>query len=571
MKPPPKPPPQPETVGGSGQDPDILFHEGLSHHQQGRLGEAQAIYEKLMDLHPRHFGAVYSLGVIAAQSGRHLEAVEILDRALAIDPHNVEALFNHGNLLHRLKRPREALESYQRLIQAKPDFADAHLNRGIVLQQLDRLQDALASFERFIQLNPGYGGAYFHRGNVLRLLERPLDALASYDKAIDLQPDHAQTYSNRGNVLKDLDRFEEALASYDKAIALAPGTAEAHYNRGNVLQELERREEAIAAYERAIELKPDFVQAHFTLSQCRLTLGDFARGWQGYESRWDQRRQSGTTTREFAAPLWLGEEPLTGKTILLHSEQGLGDALQFCRYAKMVHDLGASVILEARKPLVELLKTLDGVSHLIARGGPLPAFDYHCPLMSLPLAFNTELDTIPAPERYISADPNRVAAWQVRLGEKIRPRIGIAWSGDPWNRDRLNRSTGLAAMRALFCEDFEWFSLHNDLTPIDAALLSSLDQPQHFGEEMDFVETAAVIELMDLVISVDTSIAHLAGAMGKPLWILLPFRPDWRWLVDREESPWYPSARLFKQEIRGDWAGVMNRVGRVLKSRFEIP
>lgn len=448
----------------------------------------------------------------------------------------VENLCKLGLEIHRKGRLAHAQKVYEDVLNLQPNHFDALHMLGVIAAQAENYLQAVELIDRAIEINPDYAEAYFNRGIVLQDLQRPDDALASYDQAINLKPDYGAAYNNHGNALHDLNRLEEALASYDQAISLIPDDAAPHQNR----------------------------------CQCCLLMGDFERGWEGLEWRWKEARLE-KSKRDFTQPLWLGRESLAGRTILLHSELGYGDTLQFCRYAKEVSDLGARVIMEVHKPLLGLLKNLDGVSQLLANGSALPAFDYHCPLMSLPLAFKTDLTTIPAHKSYIASNPNKVAAWRNRLGAKTKPRVGLAWSGNPDNMRDRHRSIELAVMRSLLCTEIEWFSLHREVRDSDAELLSSNTDIRHFGGQMDFDETAAVIELMDLVVSVDTSIAHLAGAMGKPVWILLPFRPDWRWLLDRDDSPWYPSARLFRQDKIGDWATVMQNVQLALETWIGEP
>ena len=257
----------------------------------------------------------------------------------------------------------------------------------------------------------------------------------------------------------------------------------------------------------------------------------------------------------------MGLESLQGKTILLHAEQGLGDTIQFCRYAKPAADLGARVILEVRDPLLPLLQNLAGVSEIIARGAHLPAFDFHCPLMSLPLAFRTRLDTIPSPEGYITPAPEKVASWQTILGDKVKPRIGLVWSGSPGHSHDRNRSISLANLLARLPKGFEYVSLQKDVRPGDLPALQGRADIRQLGDQLaDFSDTAGLCALMDIIISVDTSVAHLAGALGKPVWILLPFNPDWRWLLDRTDSPWYAAARLYRQDTPGNWQGVFEKI-----------
>jgi hypothetical protein len=387
--------------------------------------------------------------------------------------------------------------------------------------------------------------------------------LSSYEHAITLRSEYAEAYGNRGITLQELNRLDEALDSYNRALALRPDYAEAHYNQGLTLQLLKQFDGALSSYQRAIDIKADYTQAHWNLSLLYLLMGNFDRGWKGYEWRWESTNQK----RIFPQPLWLGEEALAGKTILLHSEQGLGDTLQFCRYARPVADLGATVILEVPTPLVGLLGKLDGVSQVIAKGAPVPTFDIHCPMMSLPLAFKTELKTIPSPGRYVGADPEKVAQWNNMLGERIQPRIGLAWSGSPTHLHDNSRSIPLSDIVGHLPGGFQYISLQKDIRDTDRKTLELNPQILHFGEQLeDFTDTAALCELMDIVISVDTSVAHLAGAIGRELWVLLPYVPDWRWLLDRDDSPWYPSAKLFRQSKSGDWNSLMKNVERRLAS-----
>ncbi len=578
------------------------MQHALAAYQRGERVEAERLCRLLLDVKPDYFDALFLSGIIAEQTGRAEEAVELLSRAVKLNPNIADAHYNRGVALGELKRPAEALESYERAIALKPDHADAHYNRGLLLVQLDRttqalesydrvialkpdsaevynnrgialsrLQryvEALASYERAIALKPDYARAYNNRGVALVELDRPTEALESYNRAIALKPDYAEAHNNRGIALGELDRPAEALESYERTIALDPNNAEAFYNRGNALRDLHRHAEAVDSYERALALKPDHASAHWNLADCRLLLGDFARGWLEYEWRW-KLEQRNNARRDFEQALWLGAQTLEGRTILLHSELGLGDTLQFCRYAKEVAALGAKVLLEVQPALLPLLADLEGVTHAVARGAALPAFDYHCPLMSLPLAFKTDSRTIPADIPYLRSDAARVAAWQEKLPKKNKPRIGVVWSGSRLLKND-KRSMALAEMLPLVRDWAEWVSLQKEVPETDSALLASRPDLRQFGGELkDFADTAALVELMDLVVTVDTSVAHVAGAIGKPVWILLAFNQhDWRWMLDREDSMWYPTARLFRQSANGDWASVISHVGKELVRHF---
>ena len=326
--------------------------------------------------------------------------------------------------------------------------------------------------------------------------------------------------------------------------------------------------EAVANYDKAIAIKPDFSDAYWNKSIALLLCGEFKTGWELYEWRWKNESNDKFTSKStFTQPLWLGVEPLKGKTILLHSEQGLGDTIQFCRYANLVKALGARVLMEVPKSLLSLLQDLEGIDELIEKGKLLPPFDYYCPLMSLPLAFKTELNTIPSLTPYFKNDSNKVAKWRGRLGEKTTPRIGLVWSGSVGHVNDHNRSLSLDALTQHLPNHFEYVCLQNEIRDSDKEALKK-SSIRYFGAEInDFKESAALCEVMDLVISVDTSVAHLSGALGKPTWVLLPHTPDWRWLLDRDDSPWYGSVKLYRQSKDTKWEPVLQRLVKNLAAR----
>jgi Flp pilus assembly protein TadD len=475
--------------------------------------------------------------------------------------------FDEGLALHRAGRLTEAREIYRRVLEMQPGHADAHHLAGVIAYQTGNLAEAVELIGRAIELNPAMVAAYSNRGLALRDLKRPQEALACFDRALQLKPDLAVAHCNRGLALQDLDRLMDALASYEAALKLQPDYAEAYANRGNALNLLQRIDEALQSYDRALELRPDLAEAHWNRALCRLLVGDFTRGWEEYEWRWAYphlKAQIGER-RRYTQPLWLGAEPLQGKTILLYGEGGLGDTLQFCRYAKLAADAGARVILEVPAALLALLKNVAGASQVVEQGAALPAFDFHCPLPSLPLAFKSGLNAIPASDSYIACSAAKLAEWEARLGERAKPRIGLVWSGGRNHRNDRNRSIALGELIEYLPRQYQYVSLQKETRQSDEGALGSHGDILRFdGQLNDFSDTAALCQLMDVVVSVDTSVAHLAGAIGKPVWVMLPFVPDWRWLLDREDSPWYPSARLFRQEKAGDWAGVLGKVQSAL-------
>jgi tetratricopeptide (TPR) repeat protein len=584
-------------------------NRGAALHQLGRLEEALASYQRQAALRPSDARAPFNQAVMLRDLGRTAEALASLDRALVLRPDYPEALRSRGLALHELgrfdealgsyaqavaarpdyaeafydqgttyldlRRPREAMASYDRAIALRPAHAEAHGNRGAALNALGAFEDALESFDRALALRPDYAKAYCNRMIALQGLGRPEDALESCEQALALEPNYAEAHHNRASALYGLRRLEEALESCDLALALKPDFAEAQDSRGVALSELGRFDEALESYGRALALKPDYAEAHHNMAMCRLRLGDdpqnWKTGWAQYEQRWGTR-QFAAMRRDFDAPLWLGVEDIRGRTILLHAEQGLGDTLQFCRYAPAVAALGARVVLEVDPGLEQLLSRLDGVDQIVTRGGAAPAHDYQTPLMSLPLA----LGAGPQGDAYLSANPAQAATWAARLGERRGLRIGLCWAGG--TRPGIAVADAIDKRRSLPLEAFaplaqvpglEIYSLQKGPPAAQLAQAQARDWggpaiADPTGDLKSFADTAALVANLDLVITCDTSTAHLAGGMGKPVWILNRFDACWRWLDGRDDSPWYPSARLFKQTTPGDWDGVVEGVTRGL-------
>jgi tetratricopeptide (TPR) repeat protein len=538
--------------------PDI--QQAIDLHRSGHLYEAAQAYSEILACEPGHFDALHLLGLVRHQQGDPIEGLRWVAAALKVNATSADALSNYGLILDILKRHQEALECFEKALLLQCDHVNTLNNRGLSLLALGRNAEALASWDRALATDPDHVDASRNRGNALRSCKQFAAALASYERVLALQPDNLDVLNNCGSTLADLGRFEEAIACFDRALAISPHQPELLINKGNVLVDLHRFEEALSCYGAAIG-GSRHAEAKWRESLVRLRLGQFDRGWRDYEWRWQQASWA-SQRRNFAAPQWSGNEPLAGKTIMLHAEQGFGDTLQFVRYAKHVAELGPTVLLEVQPPLIPLLSGLAGVTSILPRGETLPAFDFHCPLMSLPLALRTTADTIPADIPYLRAPGDRIAIWRERLGVKRRLRVGICWAGNPAHQKDSARSIALSRLRPLVsAAGIEFVSLQRDLAPPDAAVLRSHRDIVHVGSDLrDFADTAAVISLLDLVVSVDTSIAHLAGALGRPVWVLLPFSSDFRWLVGREDSPWYPTARLFRQPRSDDWESVLASV-----------
>jgi Tfp pilus assembly protein PilF len=466
------------------------------------------------------------------------------------------AKFQQAFALQKKGQLARAQMLYEEIVKAEPRHFKALNLLGVIAAQTRNPAQAVQLFERAIAVDPHNAVAYGNRGLALHQLGQFDAALASYDQALAINPQQADAMLHRGNLFKDREQFAEALENYDRAIAVKPNYAEAFSNSGFVLKELGQLAAALARYDRAIAITPGYVSAHCNRAFTRLLAGDFEHGWVDYE--WRRKLEQGS---RFPQPLWLGKDSIAGKTILLHSEQGFGDTLQFCRYAKLVSERGARVILEVQQPLVGLLTGLTGVTQLIATGDALPAFDYQCPLMSLPLAFDTRIDTIPCATAYLHGDPAKIARWRRRLGERTRTRVGLVWSGRSTHHNDRNRSIALAELIEYLPADFQYVCLQKDIREPDRQTLQAHPAILSFADELaDFSDSAALCECMDVVITVDTSVAHLSGALGLDAWILLPFNPEWRWLLERNDSPWYATVRLRRQKKMRDWNGILTEI-----------
>ncbi|HEY3796452.1 MAG TPA: tetratricopeptide repeat protein [Bradyrhizobium sp.] len=573
------------------------FAQALTLHRAGELDEADRIYGAILAADPRHGDALHLSGILKNQQGQPAEALRLVAAALRAKPNAADVLLSHGVILDALKRHEEALASFDRVLAQRAGDALLHYNRGNALQSLGRIAEAFHSFDRAIEFSPDLGVAHHNRACALAALERCEEALVSFDRALalDLGPaDRVSALSNRGKTLVKLRRLEEALSNYDQALALAPdhvdslvrrGTAlirlgqcdqalvafaaalrinpdclDAYVNRGNAYAVLNQFDAALAEFAFVTARQPDHADANFNEALVRLCLGDFDHGWRKYEYRW-HCSQFAALRPNMARPLWLGDADPRGKTILLHAEQGMGDVIQFVRYAPLLAARGVKVIVGVHRPLAALIADVPGVAQVVAEGQPLPNFDLYCPMMSLPLAFATDLATIPASVPYIRAQQARIDRWRERLPQPGRLRIGICWAGTRGHPNDRNRSIPLDRLaKMLSIPGVDFVSLQKEGGELDRAILREHQVLQLGHEFEDFADTAAVIAMLDLVISVDTSVAHLAGAMAKAVALLVPFSPDFRWMLDRTDSPWYPTMRLYRQSAIGDWEGPVNRL-----------
>ncbi len=502
------------------------------------------------------------------ENGDLAKAERLYGEHLAHLPNSFDALHGLGQVHYRRGQLDTALARFQEALQCDLSRAEGFAGLGLVFLALRDFGRALTSYEQGLRLAPDDAELLNGRGVALLDLRRPSEALACFDHLLQRSPDHADALGNRGNALMRLNRLEEAVAAYDRALPLAGKNAPLLANRAAALRRLDRPHEALKDALEALAIKPDFAHARFVEAVARLSLGDFAAGWRAYESRWHVGWLA-SQRHDYGAPLWCGEEPLSGKTIMLHAEQGLGDTIQFARYVPLLAARGASVVLEVQQPLVRLLASLEGVANIVARREPLPHYDFHCPLLSLPLACGTTLETIPADGPYLAQQQADVERWQARLPRQ-RPLIGMVWSGERSHDNDLNRSLSFQALLPLLdIAGITFISLQHEIREDDRAVLEARhDILQIGGEFRDFADTAAAIAALDAVISVDTAVAHLTGAIGKPLFLLTPYAADFRWLRERGDSPWYPSARLFRQQHFGDWSGAITLLREQLAQTF---
>ena len=569
--------------------------------QAGRAQEAADWCQQVLAADPKNLDAMNLIGALALQRGDPEAARAVFERAARSAPDVPEPHNNLGVALHRLGRAAEALASYDRAIRMRSSFADAWFNRGVVLGELERWEDALQAYRRFLALRPNDPRALNNIGNVLQKLRRSSEALPFYQAAVQQRPDYADARINRGVVLRELRRWDEAIAEYDAVLAANPRNAEALNNRSIALREMNRWDEAveaarraidakpefaeawnslgfalhdlgrfddaITAYKRAIVLKPNFAEPHWNMALTELLLGHHAKGWELFEWRW-KTPDIAPLERKFAQPAWQGES-LAGRTILVHSEQGLGDVIQFSRWLAPLAAQAARVIFEAPKPLVTLMRSSFPSIEVCPTFSNAAPFDFHCGLASLPHRLGNTLENLSG-AAYLHVSDEARERWAAKLGERTRPRVGLAWAGNPAQRNDHNRSMPFARLAPLFGIDVEFHSLQKDIPARDRQAVDLCAPLKRWGDELtDFSDSAALALAMDLVISVDTSAAHLSGALGQRTWIALAWRADYRYLLDRDDSPWYSSARLFRQASPGDWDGVVARLRAELVRELE--
>jgi len=545
--------------------PEAHFNLGNALKDQGHLDQAIAAYRRVLVLKPNYPGTHSNLGAALLAAGQVDQAIAACRQAIILNPKDPGAYGNLGNALRSKGNLDEAIDACRQAIALNPNFPDAYNNLGVALKKHGQLDEAIAAFRQAIVLKPKYAEAHSNLGNALQDKGLWDEAISAYRQAMALKPSYAEAHNNLGTALQVSGYLDEAIAAYRQAMTVRANYAEAHSNLGSALQAKGHLDKAITAFCQAITLKPDYAEAHHNLSLALLVQGDFRQGWEEYEWRWHVAGLR-SVRRDFTQPQWDGS-PLKGHTILLHSEQGFGDTIQFIRYLPLVAQRGGRVIVECPPELHRLLKAMNANIPFVPRGQSLPNFDVHSPLLSLPKVMGTTLASIPGNVPYLHADAADVALWRNRLAEQSDcKKVGLVWAGSRQHKNDGNRSLKLASLGALSqVPGMCFFSLQKGEASSQATTppqgMTLIDVSQQLN---DFADTAALIANLDLIIAVDTAVAHLAGAMGKPVWTLLPFMPDWRWLLERQDSPWYPTMRLFRQPSIGDWDSVIKQVIAVL-------
>ena len=577
-------------------------------HKKGDQDASELLYLNVLKLYPNHVEALQGLGLICFRTERYTQALQHLNQALDIAPDNASLFYDRAILFQTQGEYKVAIQNYNLTLFLDPYYTNAYLDRGLCFEALGEYDSAFKSYESALAVEPSFASAWYNKGNLLKTkglfelahhcytvaiainpdfwaaftnnglalyaLKRYEEARANYDRAIDISLQNALIYYNKGNTLRSLGNLDLASLCYDKAIEINPKFTEAYANRGLIKKDQNQLIQAIDDYTTALSQTPDLLEAQWNLSIAQLMLGEWQKGWEGYELRFkhSELRQS-VGAREFECPLWNGTQSLKDKKILIYCEQGLGDAIQFCRYLPLLIDIGAQVIFEVKPALKELFNSFKNSIEVIEENKYSSSFDYYSPLLSLAKAFQTNVNTVP-PTFEIKIENAKLALWKERLNNRSKSlsranvkhkRVGIVWSGNPLHTNDHNRSLDLQQLIYHLPKDFEYYVLQKEISTQDQIALSLQSHIISFpGQLNNLTDTAALCLQLDLIISVDTSVAHLSATLGKPTWILLPYCPDWRWLMDVAESPWYPSVRLIRQRVRGDWSSALEQVKRAL-------
>ena len=551
-----------QAIAAAPQFADAFLNLGKAMRSKNRLHEAAMALSQAVAIDPYNVSALANLSAVFLGQGQAIKAVEYLQRLLQIQPRHVPSIISISSIYAKLGNSLEAEQGFRTAIQIAPNLSDAHIALGVFLGEQKQFEEAAASFEQAVFLDPNSVEALSNLGNAQRELGQLKQAELNLQKAIDLEPGNAKAHLNMGTLRFDQRELDLAIHHYNRSLGVDPNNASCQLGLGTVLAEQGDFDDAEAHYRRAIKEAPSMAQSYHNLAMIQLLRGNWDEGFKTFEWRWKTSRFH---LRDFKQPNWNGER-LTSETLFLYCEQGFGDTLQFCRYIQLVKERAANIVLEAPPPLIPLLSSCPGVNRVVAVGDELPKFDFHVPLMSLPRIFETTVNSVPCNIPYLSAEPERIERWKKRLGNEIAFRIGIAWRGSPAYRRDSDRSLHPKWFAPLAeIQGVKLISLHKEESSVDLASVKDQFDILDFGSELDhnggaFLDTAGLMKNLDLVISIDSSPGHLAGALGVPVWLVLSRIPDWRWLLEREDTPWYPTMRLFRQTCLHEWRDVFERI-----------
>jgi tetratricopeptide (TPR) repeat protein len=579
----------------------VQIDKALKLHQEGNIPLAKEIYQSILESNPNNDFVLSLMGTVLIQENKPKEAINYFTKSLSLDQNQPLALCNLAVSEHQLKRYESSLNHFNAAIQLQPNYAEAFNYRGKTLLKLGKKELAIKSYNQAIKINPTLLDAYINRGDLYRDQDNVEEAIDEYEKILKINPNYADALTKAGELFLEYSIFNKAISNFEKLLALNPKNKSALFycaishqknnhlekakqlydqlinedsenldalnNRAFILQSMGNYNEALNEYKKILQRNKHHANALLNTGIIKLTLGKLEEGWKLYEFRWAGELKK--FQKYLNKPLWLGNESLKGKIILIHLEQGFGDAIQFCRYFKMLEALGARIIVELPVPLIPLISSMQCNLQIIEKGKKLASFDFHCPIMSLPLAFKTTLETIPAITPYLYVNNEKKLDWKHKLQEFQRKKIGLAFSGSATHPNDVNRSIPLHQFKSILDLPFDFFILQKDIRGGDKKTLDLFPNIHNYQNELDdFSDTAALIQAMDLVISIDTSVIHLAGALRKETWVLIPQNPDFRWMLDRTDSPWYPKMKLFRQKEIGKWNFVIDNILKSLKNTF---
>jgi tetratricopeptide (TPR) repeat protein len=514
----------------------IKLEEANVLNNQNELEKAYGIYKDILGLNTGQADALFGIGVILKKQQKFDLAIQFLSKAIESNPGKIQALLTRGRILRLQGMFKNAISDFTEVIAKQAGNFEALIARGIAFGQTGQFDAAIEDLNLAIRVNAHCSEAFYNRGVVYEKLQNFVSAIEDYSTAIKLNPHDFKAYNNRGVAWRKTKCFDAAVKDFDKSVEINPNFAEGYYNKSLSL----------------------------------LSNGNLEEGFRLYEYRW-RTAHFQSQIRDFSQPLWLGNSDITNKTILIHSEQGLGDSIQFCRYINLFKNIKCKVLLEIERPLIRLMQSLLPTDQIFEKGSCLPAFDYHCPLMSLPFVFETKVGSVPFPSAYLDISSDRPKYWQKRLGTKTKPRVGIVWQGNPSHSNDHNRSIPLIKIINYLSPNFEWISLQKDISSSDLAAISRHDKIRHFGQELcDFLDTASLCRNLDAVLSVDTAIAHLTGAIGKQVHLLLAYVPDARWRLTGSDTPWYANMILYRQEKPNDWLPLLKQSQADIKNKLSL-